>query len=345
MKNEERKVGGSSTPPTTTHCELDDLDGLDRSKSDDFAQATIERCPHDGENPFAQISRDLIRNKTISLECRMLIIYLLSMSDKWKIKMTHLVKEFKDQCGKHKVYELMNEAIEAGYVRREVGKTGNLRSFVKYYLSEYQQFKKSFRHPGSRDPELRRPENEDAKEVTIDKNKQMKKELMSDPPASGRLAHLFFNTLQNINPTQKLPNFDKWAKEFDKMMRIDGRTEEGITAVIKHMVHLHKTTVTGYTWFTWVQSPEKLREKYDKLSVEMNTKSIIKVNSPENDEKLAEKVLRKFSNIKGITVGYNYIEFDNGTNAIPTHLEFGSKDFTPNVLKEVRKRNLPTDGL
>src|SRR5947209_14298432 len=82
MKNEERKVGGSSTPPTTTHCELDDLDGLDRSKSDDFAQATIERCPHDGENPFAQISRDLIRNKTISLECRMLIIYLLSMSDK-----------------------------------------------------------------------------------------------------------------------------------------------------------------------------------------------------------------------------------------------------------------------
>ena len=172
-----------------------------------------------------------------------------------------------------------------------------------------------------------------------------KKELMSDPPASGRLAHLFFNTLQNINPTQKLPNFDKWAKEFDKMMRIDGRTEEGIIAVIKHMVHLHKTTVTGYTWFTWVQSPEKLREKYDKLSVEMNTKSIIKVSSPENDEKLVEKVMRKFSNRKDITVGCNYIEFDNGTNAIPTHLKFGSKDFTPNVLKEVRKRNLPTDGL
>ena len=68
-------------------------------------------------------------------------------------------------------------------------------------------------------------------------------------------------------------------------------------------------------------------------------------NYYEKDKNLAIKIRTTFRLRKDIHVGYNYLEFCNGTNAPPTHLKFGSKDFSPNVLREVKKRNLPTDGL
>lgn len=166
---------------------------------------------------------------------------------------------------------------------------------------------------------------------------------MSAPPASVRLAQFFFDTLREVNPKQKKPNLDKWAKDFDRMMRVDQRTEYDIMTIIKHMIHLHKTRTGEFSWFSWVQSPDKLREKFDKLTVIMNAKASSPVNSEEEDKYLVDRVLNKFSKRKDITAGYNYIEFDNGRE--PCHLKFGEKDFRAKVLQQLQKRNLPTDGL
>lgn len=124
---------------------------------------SIQRCPHDDENPYAQVSRELIRDKSISPECRWLIIYILSMKDGWKLNPKQLVKHLKGITGRDRVYEILNEAIEAGYIKRELFKTGNLKQHIKYFVSERPKFKKCFRHPEIQDTEIRDTENQDIK--------------------------------------------------------------------------------------------------------------------------------------------------------------------------------------
>lgn len=95
--------------------------------------STIERCPHDREKPYAMISRALIRDKSISPKCRMILIYLVSRREEnCEVRADQLRKIFKGQIGKELVYKLINEAIKAGYVRREKYTENNLIRFHSY---------------------------------------------------------------------------------------------------------------------------------------------------------------------------------------------------------------------
>jgi hypothetical protein len=126
---------------------------------------TIERCEHDEENPYTQVLNALIRNKEISPNCRMIIIFLLSNKNNWVIRIPQLINEFKDHIGKDLMYKIINEAIEAGYIKREEYTKNNLKRY-KYKLSEKPKFKKCFRHPDSQDTGAQYTENTDSKERT-----------------------------------------------------------------------------------------------------------------------------------------------------------------------------------
>lgn len=116
---------------------------------------SIQRCPHDKENPYAQISRALIRDNSISPECRWMLIYLLSMKDGWNINPKQLITYLKPHMGRTAVYDLIDEAMEAGYMKREEKKSsqnhgGNLTSGFIYYVSETPKFKKFLRRSKNR---------------------------------------------------------------------------------------------------------------------------------------------------------------------------------------------------
>lgn len=122
------------------------------------AADTIQRCPHDEENPYTQILNELIRDKSISPNCRMIIIFLLSNKNHWVIRIRQLCAEFKNYLGRDVIYKLINEAIEAGYIKREEFIVNGLKRF-KYFLSEKPKFKKCLPRPGFQDTE-----NQDTKE-------------------------------------------------------------------------------------------------------------------------------------------------------------------------------------
>lgn len=105
---------------------------------------SIERCPHDRENPYAQINRDLIRDESISPACRWMIIYLLSNKDGWKISVKQIWEHTKSHhgYGRESIYKLIKEACKAGYMNKVSRKEGNLKRY-KYYLSEFPKFKNS----------------------------------------------------------------------------------------------------------------------------------------------------------------------------------------------------------
>lgn len=142
---------------------------------------TIQRCPHDEDNPYTMVHNELIRDASISPECRWLIIYLLSNKVNWTINIQQIVNHLKGKTGRDKVYEIINEAIEAGYMKRDIVKKGNLKQQIKYFVSEKPKFKKILRHPEIQDPEIRDTENQDIKNKHTSKKDYPEEETYTPP--------------------------------------------------------------------------------------------------------------------------------------------------------------------
>jgi hypothetical protein len=145
----------------------------------DESNETIQRCPQDDGYRFSVISNTLIRDVSISPECRWLIIYLLSNKEGWKINVQQVINHLKPHMGRDKVHALFNEAIDAGYLKRETfarknSKGGALKGF-RYIVSEAPKFKKINQYPENQDTGYQGPGFPDSKKDYIDK-KDYKKE-------------------------------------------------------------------------------------------------------------------------------------------------------------------------
>lgn len=146
--------------------------------------STIERCPHDRQNPYTMIHNGLIRNEFLSPNCRWLLIYLLSNTGSWVINVSQIINHLKPHMAKDKVYKIVNEAIEAGYMKRETIREGNRVKCVKYYVSETSKFKKCFLLPDFQEAEVRDPVEADNKKDQNNKEKTSLKESSSKPSST-----------------------------------------------------------------------------------------------------------------------------------------------------------------
>lgn len=122
---------------------------------------TIIRAKHDKENPYFILRRDTAQDESLSWEARGMLIYLLSKPDDWEID----VKDLQQQCGKGRVYRIINELKEAGYIqdrqKKQNEKTG-LWEWTPYIVFETPQHEKIIHIPKtvSRKPEHGYPDTE-----------------------------------------------------------------------------------------------------------------------------------------------------------------------------------------
>ncbi len=133
----------------------------------------IYQDPADESFNFTMVPNDLIRDKSISPQCRWLIIFLISNKPEWKIKTRQLWEHTKGFIGRDGIRKALNEAINAGYIRRDIilRKTpkGSLRGY-SYVVSRSPKFKKCLRQPENQDtdlqePDYQGPENQGTKEI------------------------------------------------------------------------------------------------------------------------------------------------------------------------------------
>lgn len=79
------------------------------------------------------------------------------------------------------------------------------------------------------------------------------------PEKTKELAHLLFDLIKKQNPDWYVkPNWDVWASDIEKLNRIDNRSYESIEKMIRWVQN-------DDFWKTNIQSPYKLREKYNTL--------------------------------------------------------------------------------
>lgn len=132
-------------------------------------ESEISAAADDVTHKYTIVPNALIRDKTISPECRWLIIYLLSNKPGWKIKSSQLANHVSGFIGRDKILKIMKEAIEAGYISREIKINRNAKGQVSrtyhYKVASTARFKKCYRHPENQDPENQGPGDQGDKEV------------------------------------------------------------------------------------------------------------------------------------------------------------------------------------
>lgn len=78
------------------------------------------------------------------------------------------------------------------------------------------------------------------------------------------LSEFLFAKIQIENPNAKPPNFQTWAGDCSKMIRLDNRTPEQIRYLIEW---LHSTGKNALFWRNNILSMDKLRKQFDTLTV------------------------------------------------------------------------------
>jgi hypothetical protein len=101
----------------------------------------ILRYQHDPEHPYLIVTKQLVDDPTISMECAYLLMKILAKPKDWIIRISSLAKELSGRCGERKLYKLIAEAINAGYLKRVDIKENGRRIRCDYYMSEFASFR------------------------------------------------------------------------------------------------------------------------------------------------------------------------------------------------------------
>lgn len=283
-------------------------------------EATFQRSPHDKKNPYSIVSNELIRDESISPNCRWLLIYMLSMKDGWEMKVSQLRNHLKKHMGREKIYSIVNEAIEAGYIKREETKVGNMNRGYTYYVSERAIFKKCLRHTAFREAGIGDTEktdtliNTNSSSYEEEKKEQYKGTPASPPPSADASAScdLFLRKIRERNPKFKEPNREKWIKEFDLIFRIDKRDVQEVNDLIE-WASTHKW------WKVACLSPAKLRQDYDAMIMQKG--GDLEQESVRKNRQFAVKMKQKYPDqMKSMTFDSKFVSNAGAGKEIPFNL-------------------------
>lgn len=115
-----------------------DRGNLQQDAENNLNWDSIERCPHDSENPYVMINRDILRNPKLSFQARGFLAYLLSFDKSWKFIKKHIMKS--QYVNKDRLTSIINELCEAGHMKIEVYFVNGLKR-TRYLVSEFCKFK------------------------------------------------------------------------------------------------------------------------------------------------------------------------------------------------------------
>lgn len=255
--------------------------GLDR-----FDGATIIRANH--EKDYVVIHRHTAQDRNLSFEARGLLLYLLSKPDTWDIQIADLTQ----QCQKGRVYRILKELIDAGYIEnREQKQLPNGQfEWTPYILHERPATNIV---PFPEKPELVLPELENA-DVLVNteiENKE-KKTTSAQAPQAVLEASIPVQTNMKKANTLKLtkPEQDAWydgVKEvwgyvggrnvdYQKFVRGES-TKPAFTeyALLKPLTKPEQLLAWGRQWktqhpdLTMISSPAKVQDELDKFMAQL----------------------------------------------------------------------------
>jgi hypothetical protein len=237
---------------------------------DNYSSIQREREDRD----FTVLNNQLIRDKNISPRTRWFISYCLSFPENWKISVPYFIKD--QNISKDIMYSMIDEAIEAGYIRRETKVLGGLKRY-RYFVASSPKFKKCLPCPEKPDTEKPDPVNPDTNKERISSYEEIKKKDLTNvprpsaaekrevkfkelPKRAEEIAAYLLEKRKTLYPKLKDPRLKDWAIEIDRMERLDGRQWDEIERTIDWAYE-------DSFWVKVILSASNLREHYDRILV------------------------------------------------------------------------------
>lgn len=180
-----------------------------------------------------------------------------------------------------KIFDDLNliELLETGEIfllniQSYIGKSSSEADRVRIYRSSIEEKKmlqastEETTEESTEDVQMydkRTPKKEKEKEIEIEIEKEidLKKEKPFQPDSDEyRLATFLWKYIKKNNEKAKEPNLQSWSKTFDSIIRLDKRLVDDIKKIIVFCQQ-------NEFWYKNILSPGKLREHYDKLTLQM----------------------------------------------------------------------------
>lgn len=257
---------------------------------------------------YTTINNTGLRDERLTWKAKGILAYILSLPDDWVFYMEEVATHSKDKLDSLK--SGIKELKEHGYVKRypvknEKGKFARWEMIIyevpqgEYPLVENPQMEKplvdkplvenplllSTKELSTNKPNTNKQNNSDVsmtsrddtdieedKELDVDIKKKEKPSRHKFETCDTNGAKYLFEKIKGNNPKQKEPNFDSWANEFRLMRERDNREPQEIKDVIDWCQ-------ADPFWQGNILSPKKLREKFDQLTIQMNSKKGAKNNA------------------------------------------------------------------
>ena len=105
----------------------------------------------------------------------------------------------------------------------------------------------------------------DVPENPIQSESKRSSKVFDDDSLEMRMAKYMAKRIKETYPGAKPPDLNKWCQTFNRLMRLDGRTPKEIGQVMEWVYQ-------DDFWSTNIRSPDKLREKWDTLWLQMHRK-------------------------------------------------------------------------
>jgi len=117
------------------------------------------------------------------------------------------------------------------------------------------------------------PREEKRREREETEKESNKPKLVTDPKSktfieAERIAEYLFEKILTVSPNHKKPSINNWAKEIDKMLRLDNRTADQLYNCINWIY-----SPQGKFWQSNILSGKKLRDKFDTMNMQASSQS------------------------------------------------------------------------
>lgn len=189
-----------------------------------------------------------------------------------------------EECGLYSVvtsslldsYPPSNSEVTMKYALSTVGvKIPNILKFRDEYSRKSGQYPDKLRSKNTdTETEIRKREdvpssrrrNEKTKTSPEQAKPKAKEKAFAEDSTAYRLAQFMRDTLVANVPTLKEPDLQKWAADFDVSLRNDERMQDA-----RFTAQVIKWACSDPFWKSNIQSPKKLREKFDQLTARMES--------------------------------------------------------------------------
>ena len=168
-----------------------------------------------------------------------------------------------------KVAKFLNDLQEEQQVEHQKNNICTIISVVnynKYQNKDPQKEQQENRRGAAKEPQKHTNKNE--KNVNNDKEGNPILVRLHEKPDVMRMSDLLLEKIIKWNPEHRYarnkPSLNKWDKDIDRAMRLDGRTAEQLELMVRYI--FEKNTPVAQFWADNIQSGEKLREKFDKVA-------------------------------------------------------------------------------